>query len=130
MRPLDGFWRLVTTLGAMGHALPGWRHLIGEEAHLAEPFLRPTPETAPVYPCDPKCSMNNGRRIVENGPDDFVAVCGDDRCADVQLRAADIIRYQSDIGAVAKALLAPLGLASRPAEDTPAPRWWRVGAFL
>jgi len=130
MRPLEGFWRIVTTLGAMGHALAGWRHILGEEAHLAEPFLRPMPETASSYPCDPKCSMNNGRRIVEHGPDDAVAICRDDRCTKIALRSADIVRWQSDINALSKALLGPLGLASRPVEDTPAIRWWRVGAFL
>ena len=110
MHDLLRLWRRVEALPVAAGVDLQWRELLGEDLDLLEPYLVPEQALAESFPCPHPVHDNCPRRVVHNGPDDIVAVCGNasPQCEPIELSRRDIVvrRLRADrwLEAVATAL--------------------------
>jgi hypothetical protein len=90
------FWQAVESITT--HAAVGaeWRSLLGDDFELLRPLFRPRAALAESYPCVSEHGVGLPSRVVQHGPEDFVAVCTDSG-ESMPLRRADLVVYELDL---------------------------------
>lgn len=111
MRILDRFWAALDEAPALHGLKVEWRDAFGDDLPVAEVFLEPEQELATWYSCPRPGGDGCPRRVVEHGPDDRVAVCGNHppECKPVQVTRQDLVLYQLDLTALAKGITNAFG---------------------
>lgn len=127
MRQLDPFWQALETTPGLARLPCEWRERIGAAFPKVERFLRPTSGRSRSYPC-PGGGEECPRKVVEHGPGDIVAVCGNSPrlCDTIPLTAEDLLIYEVDFPSLAEALAAAFGLEPR-FRETELAKTWQIG---
>jgi len=116
MHDLLRIWRRIEALPVTAGIDQQWRVLLGDDIRLLEPYLMPEQQLATSYPCPDPIYDNCPRRVVQNGTDDIVAVCGNTppQCEPVTLTRRDLLirslNTEKWIAAVTKCLREVNGL--------------------
>lgn len=111
MRMPDRLWRGLDRAAALFGVKATWQETFGSDLDIAENFLQPEQELATTYPCPRPGGDGCPRRVVEHGPDDLVAVCGNSpaECEPVKVMKQDLVVYRFDVEALAVAIGAAFG---------------------
>jgi len=90
----------------------GWRAQLGEDYDLCRSLLVLTKGRAERWPCGEAGRLGCSRRIVEHGPGDFVAVCGDPerRCSTISITRSERVLHRLDWQELARRLGTQLGV--------------------
>ena len=106
MRRLDYFWAALDRMPSLRGLKIEWKETFGDDLPVAEAFLEPEQELATWYPCPRPGGDGCPRRVVEHGPTDRVAVCGNDppECEPVRVTRKDLIIYRLDVPALARGI--------------------------
>lgn len=111
MRTPDTLWRGLDRAPALSGVKATWQEAFGGDLDIAEKFLQPEQEPATTYPCPRPGGDGCPRRVVEHGPDDLVAVCGNRpaECEPIKVTRQDLVVYRFDVEALAAAIGAAFG---------------------
>jgi len=93
MHDLLRVWRRVEALPVPAGVEVQWKELLGDDCSLLEPFLKPEQRLATSYPCPHPVHDDCPRRVVQHGPADIVAVCGNasPQCEPLKLSRRDLV---------------------------------------
>lgn len=132
MGALNHFCRAAEATPGLAGVWAYWRAAIGENAlPWARTLLRATGELAPAYPKlgpDPFWTRPYDVTVHDEDADDIVGICPDDRSDRIALTRADLVIYEVDVAALARAVAAALGLVADPGPAERLRRVYRVGA--
>lgn len=90
-------WSVLESIPTVAAVHAQWRHWLGDELGLLQPYLRPWPELARSYPRLDGKSRGLFFRVVGHGPDDWVGIC-DETEERLVLSRGDLIVYELDVG--------------------------------
>jgi hypothetical protein len=116
MRDLLRTWRRIEALPISAGVDEEWTAWLGDDLPVIKPYLRTEQQPAASYPCPSPAHENCPRRVIEHGPDDIVAVCGNvpRRCEPLNLTRQQLVvrslKTKEWIAAIAKELRAANGL--------------------
>jgi len=115
MERLEHFWPALEAVPGRTLTLGEWRTIFGADYDVGERFLRPTARYAQSLPCGRNGSAACLRRVVEHGPDDLVAVCGESprACDSTPVTKDELLLYEVEVRRLAEDLSQILGLAPR-----------------
>lgn len=109
-----------------------WRQLLGEDHEIGMMLLRPTDHRAESYPCPSPGGIGCPRRIIDQGQDGIIAVCGDEdgpNCDDVSLQPGEIIVYELHRQGLAVRAANALGIKPEFAPVDGVRETFRIGDF-
>jgi hypothetical protein len=118
-------WRALDQCPIGKAVLADWQRLIGDDFESVRSFLVATGTIAGFFPAPDSDSLP--WRVVEHGPDDFVAVCPDSGDT-ITLSRTDVMVYEIDIQKLAKSIVNALELSPTFEPISGITRCWRIGA--
>ncbi|MBF0296933.1 MAG: hypothetical protein HQL96_17250 [Magnetococcales bacterium] len=132
MRTLNRLWSALETVPGLSAILTEWRQLLREDFEIGMPLLRPTDRRSANYPCPRPGGMGCPRRVIDQGRDGIIAVCGDEdgrNCDDMSLHPGDIVVHELHRQGVAILAARALGIKPEFAPVEGLREIFRVGDF-
>ena len=127
MRELRRFWSGLEAVPGLQAVSAQWRAQLGEEHDFGRRFLAPTGELASTYPFTTRAAGEVAFKVVQHGPDDYVAV-HPDMDGPLTLHKADLVIYRLNHRELGAALTAAFSIDDEgctPLGDLP--HTWRIG---
>lgn len=127
MRQPEGLWLALESVPGLALTDGEWREQLGGDFDVAERYLRPTDNLAKSLPCPKGCL----RRVVIHGPEDIVAVCGNDpkECDLISLDRRDIIVTELSLRALLADVSTALGIRQSSVLEELEHGTWSVGIW-
>lgn len=129
----EALWRYIETTPGQSAPLCEWERTLGSWSGFGafkRSFLQLTDNHAASVPCATECGAGCPRRVVEEQPGAFVAVCAERVEVPYAVPRKDLLVYRLKDSAICSTLASILGLTGSVDKITGLPRTWRIGDYV